>query len=70
MNNKTTNPSTRRVNTSRERLIEQGGERLEVRLQPKAARHQRAIMNARGIRSKTDLIHVLLMEEAKRVSID
>lgn len=65
---KTVNQSTVRAQESRTNLINKGGERLEVRLVPGAAAQRQLIMEKRGIKKKTDLIEILLKEEAQRLS--
>lgn len=63
-NNKT---STERARDSRTKLINQGGERFEVRLDPSDAIHRQTIMESRGIKKKKDLMSKLLQEEAARL---
>jgi hypothetical protein len=61
------NPSTERATSSRRKLIDNGGERFEVRLSPTTAANRRQVMKMRKIKSKTILMDTLLEEEAFRL---
>jgi hypothetical protein len=61
------NPSTVRATSSRKKLIDNGGERFEVRLSPATAANRKQVMSMRKIKLKTELMDTLLEEETNRL---